>query len=334
MMLGRHFGNIDGDEILMYNIESEGVRASVLNYGAVLHKLEVRDRDGNFVDVIGGYRTAEGYKNGIYKHGAIIGRSANRICNGKVRIGGEEFVLSLNEGTNHLHGGFCGWNKRVWEVDACDSSSVRLRLFDPDGCEGYPGNVTVYVTYSIDENTLVIDVDAKTDKPTIINVTNHSFFNLNGFESDSIRDHTFKINSSLITLTDENNIPTGEIVSAKGTVYDFTEERSIFLPKRNVYDLNYVFNDKTFSVRSSAYSPKTGINMEVLSDLPSLQFYNVDRSLCANRDKNGNPTEGNSWFCMEPQFAPDAPNHSNFVSSVVEPGQRYVHRIAYRFTNK
>lgn len=334
MMHTKHFGNIDGSEILVYNIKSKDVKASVLNYGAVLHKLEVRSKDGSFVDVVGGYEDIDGYLNGVYKHGAVIGRVANRIQNGVITINGEKYQLSLNENRNHIHGGYCGWNKRIWEVDSAAENYVRLKLFDPDGCEGYPGNVKAYVTYTAEDNMLVLDVEAVTDKTTVINVTNHSFFNLNGFESNDIRNHTFKINSCDITLTDENNIPTGEVVSAKGTVYDFTSERKISLPNHDIYDLNYVFADKNFSSKASAYSPATGINMEVLSDMPALQFYTVDRSFCSKRDKCGNATKDNSWFCLEPQYSPDSPNHSNFISCFVEPEQKYLHRVAYKFSIK
>lgn len=334
MMNKKFFGKFDENDVFVYNIKSDNIEAEVLNMGAVLHSLKVRGKGGEFVDVIGGYNTIDGYINGIYKHGAIIGRCANRISKGRLNIDGKHYQLSINCHGNHLHGGFVGYHRKMWSVENCTDDTITLKIIDPDGTEGYPGTVVAYVTYTVAEDSLYIDVEATTDKPTIINITNHSFFNLNGFDSSSIRNHYFKIYCENITLNDESDIPTGEIANISDTAYDFTVERKIPLPAKDIYDLNYYFNRKFMDIMATAYSPDTNIMLSLYSDMPSMQFYTVENSACYQLDKNGNRTEHNSWFCLEPQYAPDTPNHSNFMSNVVRPGEKYSHRIAYKFSNK
>jgi len=330
MISKKFFGTASDEEIFVYKIKNEAIEAEILNYGAILHSLRIRNKKGSFVDVIGGYNSLEGYMNGLYKHGATIGRCANRIANAKFTIDGREYHLTQNAGKHHIHGGLLGYHKRVWNVETLSHDCIKLYLNDCDGIEGYPGNVQVHLSYRIDDNKFIIDTRAVTDSPTVVNITNHSFFNLNGLGINDIRNHTFEIFCKDIATVDDENIPTGELCDATGTKYDFTKKREVALPEGERYDTTYYFGDKKMKLMAKAFSPDSGISMSLFSDMPSMQFFTVEGSICSHLDKTGKKSSGCSWFCFEPQYVPDTPNN-NFISDVLMPDGEYSHRFIYEF---
>lgn len=310
---------------------SHGVEASITNYGGAVTSLKVPDRDGVFGDVVLGYETIEEYMRNPRYFGALIGRHANRIAGGKFSLNGVEYQLATNNGANHLHGGNRGFDKQAWTVTESAADVLRLRYFSAGGEENYPGNLTVDVEYSLnDENELRIEYHATSDKDTIVNLTNHSYFNLAG-EGD-ILGHELMLHADAFTPVSDDLIPTGEIKSVENTAMDFRTARPI---GSGGYDHNFVLRDwdeGKFRLVARLRDPSSGRVMEVLTTEPGIQFYSgnfLDGSL---KGKGGVAYQQYAGLCLETQHFPDAPNHANFPTTVLRAGEEYHQLTVYRFT--
>ena len=340
---GLHNGKPTG----LYTLKNKnGLVAQVTNYGAILVSIFVPDRKGNFTDIVQGYDNIADYINGNGPYmGAVCGRCANRIAGGKFTLLGKKYTLAVNNGPNHLHGGIKGFNKVVWHVLNISESVIKLEYFSVDGEEGYPGNLRVSVTYTLtDENELRLDYHATTDKPTVVNLAGHSYFNLAGEGSGSVYDQELMINGDFFTPTDETNIPTGEILSVKGTPMDFTKPKKIGseIDKDDEqmkfgagYDHNWVLNHRngTLALAAVAHDALSGRVMEVHTTQPGLQLYTAN---WINGEKGkGGKKYGRRWaFCLETQHFADAINEPHFPTTILNPGEEYKHICIYKFLVK
>lgn len=334
------FGTMDdGSSVQLFTLTNEnGMEVSITNFGGIVTSIKVPDKDGNIEDVVLGFDDFEKYKSGHPFFGAIAGRYANRIANGEFELNGETYQLATNDGENHLHGGNEGFDKKLWNAEVNqDENSVTLSYLSPDGEEGYPGNLDVDVTYTLtDDNELKIDYHATTDKPTVLNLTNHSYFNLSGDPSQTILDHKLTINADRYTPVDDGLIPTGELRPVEGTAFDFTEPETVGARIESIppgYDHNFVLNNPDSGVRKIATveHEESGRVMEVYTDQPGVQFYTgnfLDGSLM---DRNGNPIEQYAALCLETQTFPDSPNKPDFPSPVLNPGEMYETTTIYQF---
>jgi aldose 1-epimerase len=320
-----------------YTITNErGLEVSVTTYGGAITSLKTPDRHGNLGDIVLGFDTRDDYVNNPRYFGALIGRHANRIAGGKFSLNGVTYQLPQNNGANHLHGGFKGFDKRVWTVEE-DGNTLHLKYFSKDGEEGYPGNVEAFVDFTLLDDELRIHYRATTDRETIVNLTNHSYFNLRGV--GTILDHELTLNADAFTPVSEDLIPSGEIKAVAGTPFDFRKAKAIGSEIADVaggYDHNFVLNNWDGSLRFAArlYEPVTGRVLEILTTEPGMQFYSgnfLDGSL---RGKNGVAYEKYTGLCLEPQHFPDAPNHPNFPATVLRPGEEYKHTSIYRFSTQ
>jgi aldose 1-epimerase len=332
----QHFGTADGQDVSLYTLTNErGLEVSITNYGGSLVSLKAPDRRGEFVDVVLGYETLDEYVGNPRYFGGLIGRHANRIGLGRFSLDGHEYQLTQNNGVNHLHGGAKGFDKRVWTVIDDRGGSLRLEYLSPDGEEGYPGNVKANVTYTLSpDNELEINYEATTDRDTIVNLTNHAYFNLAG--SGDILGHELTLHADAFTPVSDELIPTGEIKPVENTPMDFTRGKAIGkdLVAAGGYDHNFVLSDYDGSLRPAArlYYRNTGRVLEILTTEPGIQFYSgnfLDGSLTGKR---GFVYHKYTGLCLEPQHFPDAPNHANFPSTVLKPGEVYRHRSVYRFS--
>lgn len=314
---------------------SDGFEVSITNYGGAVTSLKTPDRDGNFGEIVLGFATLDEYVRNPRYFGALIGRHANRIARGRFSMNGVEYQLPCNNGANHLHGGFKGFDKRVWDMRE-SGNTLHLTYYSKDGEEGYPGNLTASVDYTLLDNELRVDYRATTDRDTIVNMTNHSYFNLRG--AGTILDHELTLNADHYTPVSEALIPTGEIRSVVGTPMDFRQEKVIGsdLEAAGGYDHNFVVNNADGSLRLAArlYEPVTGRVLEVFTTEPGIQFYSgnfLDGSLMG---RSGEAYEKYTGLCLEPQQFPDAPNHTNFPSTILRPGEEYKHTSLYRFLSE
>jgi len=322
---------IDGFTYTLSN--RDGFEVSITNYGGAVTSLKTLDRHRNFDEIVLGFATLDEYVQCPRYFGALIGRHANRIAGGRFSLDGVEYQLPCNNGANHLHGGFKGFDKRVWDVRESDNA-LHLSYFSKDGEEGYPGNLTAFVDYTLLDNELRIDYRATTDRATIVNMTNHSYFNLRG--AGTILDHELTLNADHFTPVSEDLIPTGEIKAVAGTPMDFRKAKAIGSELANVaggYDHNFVLNDWDGSLQLAArlHEPVSGRTLEILTTEPGMQFYSgnfLDGSLMG---RNGVAYELYTGLCLEPQHFPDAPNHSNFPSTTLRPGEEYKQTSVYRF---
>jgi aldose 1-epimerase len=314
---------------------SLGFEVSITNYGGAITSLKTPDRHGDFGDIVLAYETLDDYVRNPRYFGALIGRHANRIARGRFSLNGIEYQLPCNNGHNHLHGGFKGFDKRVWDVSQ-DGNVLQLSYFSKDGEEGYPGNLTASVDYCLIDNTLQVDYRASTDHDTIVNLTNHSYFNLRGH--GTILDHELTLHADSFTPVDEELIPTGEIRPVIGTPMDFRNGKAIGSQLAFIggYDHNFVLNDWDGALRLAArlYEETTGRVLEILTTEPGIQFYSgnfLDGSLIG---RNGVAYQKYTGLCLEPQHFPDAPNHPNFPSTVLRPGEEYKQTTVYRFLSE
>jgi aldose 1-epimerase len=328
-----YFGTTAGAEVYLYTLTNElGYAVSIINYGGAITGLKTPDRNGVFGDIALGFETLDDYVRNPRYFGALIGRHANRIAEGRFTLNGVEYQLGRNNGANHLHGGFNGFDKRVWTVEE-DGNVLHLSYLSKDGEEGYPGNLEAFVDYRLSGNELSIEYRASTDKDTIVNLTNHSYFNLKG--AGTILDHELTLNADGFTPVSTDLIPTGEIKSVTGTPMDFCGGKKIGaeLNLAGGYDHNFVLNDWDGSLRTAArlYESTTGRVLEILTTEPGIQFYSgnfLDGSFVG---KKGVVYEKYTGLCLEPQHFPDAPNHLNFPSTVLRPGEEYKHTTIFRF---
>ncbi|MDZ7717724.1 MAG: aldose epimerase family protein [Balneolaceae bacterium] len=329
----------DGSTVQLFTLtNSNGMEVSITNYGGIVTSIKVPDEDGNIENVVLGFDNLEQYKSGHPFFGAIAGRYANRIANGQFELNGETYQLATNDGENHLHGGEEGFDKKLWDAEVNeDENSVTLSYLSPDGEEGYPGNLDVEVTYTLtEENELRIDYHATTDKATVVNLTNHSYFNLSGDPSQGILDHLLMIHADRYTPVDEGLIPTGELRPVEGTPFDFTEPETVGARIESIppgYDHNFVLNDPNSGIRQIATveHEESGRIMEVYTDQPGVQLYTgnfLDGSLTGH---HGVPIEQYAALCLETQTFPDSPNKPDFPSAVLNPGETYETTTIYQF---
>lgn len=340
----------DGKAVDLFTLKNDkGMEVKITNYGGIITSIRVPDRNGKLGDVVLGFDNLESYLKGHPFFGALAGRYANRIAKGRFTLDGREYTLPINNGPNSLHGGLKGFDKQVWaarEVQGKDSVGLELKYLSRDGEEGYPGNLSVTVTYTLDnKNELRIDYAATTDKDTVLNITNHSYFNLASETNDSILNHQMMINADNFTPVDKTLIPTGKIESVKGTPMDFTKPTAIGariddkyeqLVFAGGYDHNYVLNNKGGKPRLAARvsEPTSGRVLEVLTDQPGVQFYTgnfLDGSLTG---KSGKVYRRRYGFCLETQHFPDSPNQPNFPTTVLKPGQKFASTTVFRFSAK
>src|SRR2546428_10144291 len=321
------------------------VEARIMTYGGILVSLRVPDRNGKLEDVVLGYDNLEGYlKNNSPHFGAIIGRYGNRIAKGRFTLNGREYRLAQNNGENHLHGGIKGFDKVIWkarEVKSKEGVGLSLTYLSRDGEEGYPGNLSATVVYMLtNSNELKIDYKATTDKDTILNLTNHSYFNLAG--RGSILTHQVMIKADRFTPVDQGLIPTGELKSVHGTPMDFTqptvigariEQHDQQLIFGKGYDHNWVLNrnDNALTLAARVYEPETGRVLEVYTTEPGLQFYTGNFLDGSIRGKAGQVYQKRYGFCLETQHFPDSPNKPHFPAVALKPGQRYATTTIYKF---
>ena len=332
----------DGQPVEMYTLTNRnGMVAKVITYGAILTELQVPDRNGKPADVVLGFDNLNDYLTRNPFFGAIAGRYANRIAKGEFTLDGTTYHLPVNNGPNSLHGGNKGFDKRVWKAEPRQSSqgqSVTFTYLSKDGEEGYPGNLTATCTYTLtNDNALKLEYTATTDKPTVVNLTNHSYFNLAGEGSGTILDHVLTINADNYTPTDETLIPTGQIAPVEGTPYDFRKPATIGARIDQVgagYDMNYALNGPAGKLATCARlkDPRSGRVMEVLTTQPGVQLYSgihLDGKLAG---PSGRPYGKAGAVCLETQHFPDSPNHPNFSSTVLRPGEKYDQVTVFKFS--
>ncbi len=340
----------DGKPVSRYTLTNgKGMRVRIITYGAIIQSIEVPDRTGKLADVTLGFDTLEGYLGRHPYFGSIVGRYANRIGGAKFTLDGKTYSLAKNNGGNHLHGGLKGFDKVIWdaeEIRGDDWVGVKLHYLSPDMEEGYPGNLSVTVTYKLNsKNELWIDYKATTDKPTVINLTNHAYFNLKGQGEGDILGHIVTINADRFTPVDAGLIPTGEIRSVKGTPLDFTEPHPIGerinsdyeqIKLGKGYDHNFVLNGKPGELRLAArvVEPSTGRVLEVLTTQPGMQFYTGNFLDGSNVGKGGKIYKHRYGFCLETQHFPDSPNKPDFPSVVLRPGETYHETTVFRFSTE
>lgn len=333
------FGKLeDGRTVELYTLTNEnGMEVKIMTYGGTVTSLKVPDTDGNFDNVVLGFDELDKYLEGTPFFGAIIGRYGNRIAEGVFTLNGETYQLAKNDGNNHLHGGVKGYDKVLWTAKAHSDSTLELHYLSEDGEEGYPGNLDITVTYTVtDQNELKIDYEATTDKPTPVNLTNHSYFNLSGDPATQILDHQLQIDADHYTPVNQQLIPTGEIAPVEGTPFDFTEPHAIGSRIEEVpggYDHNFVINDHTGELQNIAtlVDPETGRKLEVITTEPGIQFYSgnfLDGSITGS---DGTAFIKHSALCLETQHFPDSPNQPDFPSTILEPGDTYETTTIYRF---
>ncbi len=350
MISKQHFGTLEGGtEIYSYTMKNaSGMTVRICEFGGAIMEIRVPDKLGRMSDVVGGYDSLRDYALGDGYQGALVGRTGNRIAKGKYTLDGKQYQLFINNGPNSLHGGKIGFSHRVWTVKAEDGEEPRLilTLHSPDGEENYPGNLDVTVTYTLlSSNALSIRYEAVTDKRTIVNLTNHCYFNLGGYASGKIFDHVLQMDADRYLPTDEDLIPTGELRSVEGTPFDFREPKTIGrdfdMENEDIriaggFDHCFCFTkgeSKEPILRVEAYEPNSGRIMQVYTNQPCVQFYSGN--FLNNPEhpfKGGYPQNLQAAFCLETQKMPDAINHPNFTNTVLEPGETYDYTTIYKFS--
>ena len=341
-----NFGTLeDGTVIEAFTLRNaRGAMAKVITYGATLTELWVPDKNGKLGDVVLGFDSLKGYLGSHPYFGSTVGRYANRIAKGKFTLDGKEYALAINNGPNSLHGGKIGFDRRVWKAEPLrepSAAAVRFTYLSPDGEENYPGNLSVSVTYTLtDESALKLDYSAKTGKATPVNLTNHSYFNLAGSGGD-ILGNVLYLNADRFTPVDSTLIPTGEIRPVKGTPLDFTKPTPIGAHIAEIkdiggYDHNFVINGEPGKLRLAARvsEPTSGRQMEVWTTEPGVQFYSsigLDGTIVG---KGGITYKKYGALCLETQHYPDSPNHPNFPSTIVRPGESFQSETIYKFSAK
>jgi aldose 1-epimerase len=337
----------DGTPVEIYTLRnSSGMEATIMTYGGIVTSLKVPDRNGKFGDVVLGYTNLDGYLKSSPYFGALIGRYGNRIANGKFSLDGKTYTLAVNNGANSLHGGIKGFDKVVWKaspIETYSGSGLRLTYLSKDGEEGYPGNLSVTAIYTVTEkNELQVEFTAKTDKDTVVNLTHHSYFNLRG--SGDILDHFVQIDADRMTPVDSGLIPTGELKPVDGTPFDFRKATAIGahindtndeqIKFGNGYDHNFVLNKLPgeFAKAATVYDLESGREMEVWTTAPGIQFYTANFLDGTITGKGGWVYKSRNAFCFEPQGFPDSPNHPNFPSTELKPGEIYKNVIIYKFS--
>ena len=343
------FGTLnDGRDVQLFTLENaRGTYVEIINLGGIIVSLHTADDSGNMTDITTGFDNPEQYISGSGYMGAIVGRYANRIANGNFSIDGNQYTLAKNNGDNAIHGGLIGFDKKLWHAvpESKNSEAIlSLTLVSPDGEEGYPGNLTAKVTYTLnDNNQLIIDYSATTDKATIINLTQHAYFNLNGHGAGSIVDHEVMINAGQYTPIDNESIPTGELASVEGTPLDFRTAKTIGVDINSSheqirfgsgFDHNFIISHATegdLTLAASVLSPSSGRTLKVFTDQPGMQFYTGNFLNGTLIGKEGAVYARRNAFCLETQHYPDSPNKPGFPSTKLRSGEQYTTRTIFEF---
>jgi aldose 1-epimerase len=337
---------IDGKKVGLYWIENKGIKAAFTNYGGRLVGLWVADKNGKQTDVVVGMNSAKGFKTSTEPYfGATIGRVGNRIAKGQFTLEGKQYQIPINNGKNALHGGKKGFQDGVWDVSKTNENTLVFTYVSKDGEQGFPGNLNVKVTYTLEaDKTLKMEYQATTDKTTLVNLTNHAFFNLDGEGSGSILNHELQIYADQFTPVDEGLIPTGELKAVKNTPFDFTSKHTIGerieteeeqLKFGKGYDHNYVLNGTKKNGLNHAATisgDKSGITLDIFTEEPGLQFYSGNFMQSKNTFKSGAKDDFRTAFALETQHFPDAPNQPKFASIVLKRGQKYHTVSLYQFS--
>lgn len=343
-ILKEKYGTVDNKEILQFTLQnSRGTIVKLINYGGAITHIFLPDKNGKLTDVVLGFDSLDEYKSPDNPHfGSITGRFANRIRKGQFEIDGKPFQVSINNNGNSLHGGISGFNRKVWAAEVLEGSRIKLTYTSKDGEEGFPGNCAVTVIYTLtDDNSLQMDYEATTDAPTIINLTNHSYFNLSGKADAPITDHDVWIDADQYVPVDDEFLPIGHLENVEGTAMDLRKTKKIGekvdeVP-RGGYDHTYVLNEKdgkTASLSAGAYHAGTGIYLELLTSEPGVQFYTGNMLPGTIIGKSGKVYPPRGGFCLEAQHFPDSPNHPSFPDTVLRPGETYHQTTIYRFSIK
>lgn len=339
MAIQQHpFGEVNGEEIRRFTLaNSRGVSADIITYGGIITAVRLPDRNGVTANVCLGFDSLESYLKGHPYFGCITGRFANRIRNGRFSLDGIDYQLTLNHGAHHLHGGVCGFDKKIWQAETFESDDacgLVLRYTSADGEEGYPGNLEVTVVYSLnEENELIINYMAETDAPTPINLTNHAYWNFAGAGSGKIYDHVLHLPCSRYLKVDADLIPTGEIAPAQGAL-DFTAAKAVGkdIQAAGGYDHCYILDrndEKTPVLAARVVDPHSGRGMEVLTTKPAIQLYTGN--FLDGIVGSGGTFGKHDALCLETEYYPDAVNHANFPSPILSPGELYHHVTVHRF---
>jgi len=334
---------LDGKPVSLYTLfNKKGMSVDITNFGAKIVRLFAPDKENKFADVVLGFDTLDEYKEKELFFGAICGRFANRIKDGKFTLAGEEYSLPINNGTNSLHGGIHGFNEKAWEVKSVSQQELVLSLVSPDGDEGYPGNLTITATYFLsDENELKIHYEATTDKPTVIGLTNHSYFNLKGAGNGTIKDHVLQINADFYTVLDESFALTGEIRPVEGTPFDFRKpvlvseriDDEVYVPGWGI-DNNWCLRKHQtgdLALAGTVYEPVSGRKMEVLTTQPGMQIYTANW-VEKQTGKDGKTYDRQDAICLETQGFPNSPNVAHFPSPVLHADGKYDEWCVYKFS--
>lgn len=331
----------DGQTAYLYCLKnSDGAYVTVTSYGCRIVSICVPDRDGKLRDVCLGYDTLQEYETDTASFGAVVGRHANRICRGEFTLNGTTYHLAVNNGPNHLHGGIRGFHYRNWNSQIV-GNSVRFTRVSPDGEEGYPGTVTMSVTYSWSEdNELIISYEASTDQDTVFNTTNHAYFNLDGESTDTVLNHRLMIKADQFTEVDENALTTGQILDVEGTPMDFRKEKTIGqdihadyyqLKDSKTYDHNFILTGKGLSEAAVLSSDLSGIRLTCFTDQPGIQLY-VPASSPAEHGKGGRTYPAYQSVCLETQHFPNATSHPHFPSVILKPEEPFKSKTIYHFS--
>ncbi len=337
------FANYNGAKVYEYTLSNaNGLSAQILNYGGIVKNLYVPDKNGNRIDVALGFDTFEDYLDNAGYYGTLVGRCANRIEKGVFSINGTEYQASINDGENSLHGGVGGFHRHLWNAEMIDAEnpSLVLRTVSPDGEDGFPGNLDLTVTYTLKENGLTIRYEAISDKDTVANLTNHSYFNLNGAGVRDIKNMDLQMNCSYYTPVTKACVTTGEILSVKDTAFDFTKKRNIgeaMAEKHpqtqpfNGFDHNFAIDGTGFRKAAELSSKETGISMEIFTDMPGIQLYTGNSITEGRRYKDKKFYKIHDGICLETQFFPNAVNFMHFPSPILRAGEKYDSTTEYRF---
>ncbi len=334
----------DGQAVEIFTLKNAaGVEVRAINYGGIITSIKTPDRNGTMADIVLGFDAMDGYRSDHPYFGAIIGRYANRIANGRFSIDNVGYTLATNNGRHHLHGGIQGFDKHVWTAEIIGANAVRFSRVSPDGEEGYPGTLQVAVVYSLTNfNELIVEYQANTDLPTHVNLTQHSYFNLAGAGNGDVLGHEMMIDADRFTPVDSTLIPTGELAPVEGTPFDFRTPTTIGariaaahpqIRHGNGYDHNWVLNRRSDALLLAARvtEPRTGRMLEVATTEPGLQFYTGNFLDGTISGKGGRAYQRHGGFCLETQHFPDTPNHPDFPTTAVRAGTTYSSRTVFTF---
>ena len=331
----------DGNDIFLFTLKNQrNSEIGIINYGATVTFIKMPDKNGNFDNIVLGYDNIDSYYEQDKFFGATVGRHANRLKDSVLEIDGVIYKLNANEGNNQLHGGLSGFDKKLWSYDIRDDNLV-LSYLSPDGEENYPGNFKVDVSFTLsNDNEFKIVYDGSSDKDTVVNLTNHSYFNLGGHMSGLILDNKLKIYADAFTVNDKSALPTGEIRSVEGTPFDFREFRRIGdgiesdydqIVNAKGYDQNFVLNGSGYRLIAELIDEKSGRTMSTYTDMPGVQLYTANYVDGAPKGNNLKPYSDRSAVCLETQFFPNAIKNKNFPSPILRAGDRYHHITTYKF---